>query len=135
MRYLLDTNVVSELRKKVPNEGVKKFVLNAAASQIYISCLTIGEIKIGIFKLQKKDKIAAASIEKWLGLLMYEYSDRILGIDLETAEEWAKLTSSDTNHVVDNLIAAQALQNNMTLVTRNIKDYRVANLKLLNPFT
>ena len=134
MRYLLDTNIISELRKKVPNNGVQEWIKQVQVNQIYISCLTVGEIKTGILKLAKKDKAQARLIDKWLEELMHEYKEQILGIDLETSEEWAKLMSSDSNHIIDNLIAAQAIQNNMTVVTRNIKDYQAGSLKLLNPF-
>ncbi len=134
MKYLLDTNVISELRKKAPNSKVIKWFCNIHSSQLYLSCLTIGEIKVGILKIGKKDQQASLGLMKWLNSLTIDYAEQIIGINLEICEEWAELMSIDSTNAIDSLIAAQAKQGNMTLVTRNVKHYHMFDLKILNPF-
>lgn len=135
MKYLLDTNIISELRKKSPNSAVIKWLSNVHFSQLYLSCITIGEIKTGILKLAKNDKEASLGLEKWMSSLMIDYAQQIINIDMNTCEDWAELMSIDSTNAIDSLIAAQAKQANMILVTRNIKHYNMFNIKLLNPFT
>jgi toxin FitB len=134
MKYLLDTNVVSELRKKVPSNNVIDWFASIHPSQLYLSCLTVGEIKVGILKLAKKDKEASLKLMKWLNSLTADYAKQIIGIDLETSEEWAELMSIDSSNAIDSLIAAQAKQGNMILVTRNIRHYSMFDIRLLDPF-
>lgn len=134
MRYLLDTNVLSELRKKHPNHEVLKWISENKSKELCVSCLTIGEIRHGVLKKSKQDKVAGASLLKWLESLLEEYNDRILGIDLEVCEEWARLLAIDSTNGIDSLIAAQAIATNCTMVTRNIKYFTKFGVKLLNPF-
>ena len=134
MKYLVDTNSISELYKKSPDSRVIQWFLSIGFSQLYLSCITIGEIKKGILKLAKKDKIASLKLEKWLEGIIVNYNERILNIDKETCEEWGELMSIDSMHGIDTLIAAQAKQKNMILVTRNTKHYDMFNIKIFNPF-
>ncbi len=134
MKYLLDTNIISELRKQNPNKQVIDWLANIHPNQLYLSCLTIGEIKVGILKLAKKDKKASLSLMKWLNSLIIDYAKQIVGINLETCEVWAELISIDSSNAIDSLIAAQAKQENMVMVTRNIKHYSMFGIELLNPF-
>lgn len=134
MKYLLDTNVVSEIQKKKSNSQVAAWLSIIHSSQLYLSCITIGEIRKGISKLAKKDKIASLKLEKWLERIIIDYNERILNIDKEICEEWGELMSIDSTNVIDALIAAQAKQSNMILVTRNIKHYNMFNIKIFDPF-
>jgi predicted nucleic acid-binding protein len=134
MRYLLDTNIISELRKKNPNEGVIKWITETHPSQLYVSCISIGELRAGALKKLKQDKVAGEGLLKWVLNLTREYAEQILTIDLETCEEWADLLVIDSTNAIDGIIAAQAKEENMTLVTRNVKHFEMFGIRLLNPF-
>lgn len=134
MKYLLDTNVVSEIQKKKPNPQVVAWFSVVHYSQLHISCITIGEIRKGMLKLSKNDSVASLKLKKWLEELIIDYNERILNIDKEIFEEWGELMSIDGTNAIDALIAAQAKQNNMILVTRNTKHYNMFNIKIFNPF-
>ncbi|MFV9873787.1 MAG: type II toxin-antitoxin system VapC family toxin [Rickettsia conorii subsp. raoultii] len=134
MKYLLDTNVVSEIQKKKSNSQVAAWFSIVHSSQLHLSCITIGEIRKGISKLVKKDKIASLKLEKWLEKIIIYYNERILNIDKEICEEWGELMSIDSTNAIDALIAAQAKQSNMIIVTRNIEHYNMFNIKIFDPF-
>ncbi|WP_342269727.1 type II toxin-antitoxin system VapC family toxin [Rickettsia endosymbiont of Orchestes rusci] len=134
MKYLLDTNIISELRKKTPDIRVMEWFSNIHPSQLYLSCLTIGEIKIGVLKIAKKDKATSLGLMKWLDSLIIDYAEKIIGVNLEICEEWAELMSIDSTNAIDSLIAAQAKQRNIILVTRNIKHYSMFDIRIFNPF-
>ncbi|HJD67755.1 MAG TPA: type II toxin-antitoxin system VapC family toxin [Rickettsia endosymbiont of Bembidion lapponicum] len=134
MKYLIDTNAISELYKKNPDSKVVQWFLSIHTSQLHISCITIGEIRKGISKLAKKDKVASLKLEKWLEGIVIDYDKRILDIDREICEEWGELISIDGTNPIDTLIAAQAKQHNMILVTRNTKHYNMFNIKIFDPF-
>lgn len=134
MKYLLDTNIILELRKKTPDIRVIEWFSNIHFSQVYLSCLTIREIKIEVLKIAKKDKATSLGLMKWLDSLIIDYAEKIIEVNLEICEEWAELMSIDSTNAIDSLIAAQAKQRNMTLVTRNIKHYSMFDIRMFNPF-
>ncbi|MCA0253876.1 MAG: type II toxin-antitoxin system VapC family toxin [Proteobacteria bacterium] len=135
MNYLLDTNIISELSRKKPNQDVVNWVFAPKQrDNLYLSCLTIGEIKLGIIKLRKKNPSAARVLETWIENLLTEYKDKIITINLEVANEWAYLMSIDGTNAIDSLLAAQAKSMKFTLVTRNIKHFSMFDIKILNPF-
>ena len=134
MKYLLDTNIVSELKKRQVNMNVAQWFEMVHESQLYVSAITIGELRAGAIKKSKIDKEQGYLLAKWVDNVIDQYSERILNIDLEICEEWAELLSKDNSNAVDSLIAAQAIARNMILVTRNIKHFKMFNVKLLNPF-
>jgi predicted nucleic acid-binding protein len=134
MRYLLDTNIISELRKKQPNENVVSWFNQIHPSQLYLSSLTIGEVRAGALKKAKTDKRSGDLLLKWVNNLVRDYQEQILGIDLEVSEEWANLLAIDSTNAIDSLLAAQAISMNLVLVTRNIKHFKMFDIKLLNPF-
>lgn len=134
MRYLIDTNVICETVKITPNKNVISWFNNIDNESLYISVLTLGEIKKGLEKttdVSKKEKI-----EIWLERELSPWFDnRILEIDKLIAMKWGELLSkSKTKPVIDSLIAATALHYNLTLVTRNIQDFDYPNLEVINPF-
>jgi toxin FitB len=134
MSFLLDTNVVSELRRRTPSPNVLQWFETVAAHEIHISVLTIGEIRQGIELLRRKDPIAAASIEGWLLGLVTTYRDRIVDVDASIAETWGRLNVPDPVPTIDGLLAATALVNGWTLVTRNVGDVERTGVRILNPF-
>ena len=134
MKYLLDTNIISELKKKSPNHDVVNWFEGIKTDDLYLSCITIGELKSGALKKSKTDVKTGKLLIKWIDGLMADYEEQILNIDLETCEIWAELLNIDSTNAIDGLIAAQSLQSNMVLVTRNIKHFKMFDIKLFNPF-
>lgn len=135
MSFLLDTNVLAEMRRRTPNAGVAAWFDSVDSRQLYLSVLTIGEIRQGICRLQRCDHAQAAVFDRWLGGLLRAYSDRVVPITAEVAEEWGRLNVPDPVPVVDGLLAATAKVHGWTLVTRNISDVASTGAHLLNPFT
>lgn len=132
--YLVDTNVISEVRKgKKANAGVKSFFENADEADLYLSVQTIGEIRNGVEKLKNRGDIPQSQkADAWLTMLVSEYSDRILQFDTECAQVWGKLMAVNNNSI-DMQIAAIALIHDLTVVTRNVGDFNIG-IQLLNPF-
>lgn len=135
--YLLDTNIISELRKGGrANPGVTAFFATMAAEDIYLSVQTIGEIRCGVENIRKRgDREQANRLEAWLDMVVAEYSDRILGFDIDCAQVWGKLMSPSPQHPVDKQIAAIALIYDLTVVTRNTEDFESTGVRSLNPFS
>src|SRR5450759_4647234 len=134
MTFLLDTNVVSELRKRDPDPHVLAWYGKVTSAQIFVSVLTIGEIRLGIERLRRKDSAQADVLEQWLRGLQGAYGDHIIDVDTEVAEEWGRLNVPDPLPVIDGLLAASAKTRGWTLVTRNTADVAHAGVLLLNPF-
>ena len=131
--YLLDTNVVSELRRPKPNERVRQWLQQASPSELFISAVTVGEIQSGIEITREQDQEKAAAIEVWLDQVME--TSQIIGLDAHTFRIWARLMHRQSNNVIeDALIAASAIANQFTVVTRNIGDFEQFGLKVVNPF-
>jgi predicted nucleic acid-binding protein len=134
MSHLLDTNVLSELRKKQPDPGVLEWFATVRASELFVSVLVIGEIRQGVDRLARRDPAQADVFDRWLKQLTAVYDDRIVPITTEIAEEWGRLNVPDRLPVVDGLLAATALVRDWTLVTRNTADVGSTGVRLLNPF-
>ncbi len=134
MSYLLDTNVVSEIRKKAPDRGVASWFASVQADELFLSVLVVGEIRQGIERLVRRDPIQAEIFERWLSRLVRSYGDRIIPITARVAETWGRLNVPDPVPVVDGLMAATALLNDWTLVTRNTADVKSTGVRFLNPF-
>jgi predicted nucleic acid-binding protein len=135
MSCLLDTNVVSEVRKPVQNAGVRQWFAAVRAEELFLSVLVVGEVRRGMERLRRRDPAQAAVYEAWLGTLHRDYADRTLPITKEIAEEWGRLNAIDPLPVIDALLAATALVYGLTLVTRNTADFARTGVRLLNPFT
>lgn len=135
--FLLDTNVLSETRKKKADAGLISFLQSAEASSLFISVLTIGELRKGIIakKLRDPDPNAGNRLAAWVEGLEVSFADRILGIDAATARLWGDWSGQRPRPVVDTLLAATAVLHDLTFVTRNLRDVRGIPVKLLNPWT
>ncbi len=134
MRYMLDTNILSELNRKIPNPKVLAWIDKIPTKLLYISCISVGEIKKGIIKKAKTDKSTALNLENWLEEILITYSNKILNVDLAVCQKWAELLVIDGTNDIDSQLAAQAIVHDMVLVTRNTKHFTKFAVKLLNPF-
>jgi len=137
--FLLDTNVISEIRKKQKiNNGVKQFFKSIVDENItlFISVITIGELRRGIELIRHRgDHKQANQLEDWLIIILTEYQDNILEIENDIAQLWGKLRSPHSENALDKLIAATALIHDLTVVTRNEKHFFETGVKILNPFS
>ena len=134
MSYLLDTNVVSELRRPRPDRGVLAWFDSVGSTELHLSVLVLGEIRQGVEKLARRDPDQAATYEKWLLELVDLFGDRIVRVTAEVADLWGRLNVPDRLPAVDGLLAATALVHGWTLVTRNTSDVARTGARLLNPF-
>ena len=132
---LLDTVVLSELRKTTPNAGVVSFIEAQATDALFLSVLTIGEIEAGIEKQRAVAPEFAQELNHWLMLLELQFAQCILPVTPAIAKLWGRLCVQTGNKSVDNLIAATALCHNLIVATRNVKDFQPTGVRVLNPFT
>lgn len=134
--YLLDTNVVSELRKGTrANPDLMAFFADLRAEDIYLSVQTIGELRRGVENIRGRGDLPQADrLEAWLDVLISDHASRILEFDLECAQLWGKLMSPNPQHPIDKQIAAIGLIYDLTVVTRNTADFQSSGVRLLNPF-
>lgn len=135
MRYLLDTNVVSELVRPRADKQVVAWLGGLRTHQIYLSVLTIGEIRTGVQRLVPRDAARAAALETWVHGLEETYGDRILPVTLEIAQRWPAVHAARPLPVVDSLLAATALAHGLTVATRNTKDFADSGVPVVNPFS
>ena len=135
MAFLLDTNIVSELRRgDAANAGVINWFDGQSPRELFLSVLTVGEIRQGVEQLRVKDKPQAARLDRWVTGLVQFYEDRLIYVDGDVAEEWGRLRAARSVPVVDALIAATARVHDLTLVTRNVRDFAKLRVRLVNPF-
>lgn len=135
VRYLLDTNVLSEARRPRGDEGVKDWISSVPTDDLYLSVLVVGEVRRGVERLRRRDTAQAELYEAWLETVLRDYADRILPVDAETADEWGRMSVPDPVPIVDGLMAATAGVRGMTFVTRNTADVERTGVSLLNPFS
>lgn len=136
--YLIDTNVVSEARKKArANPGVTDFFNHvvAAGAPVYLSVISVGEIRRGVEALRHRGDPAQANLlETWLTTILSQFEANILDFDADAAQVWGWLRVPRSEHALDKQIAAIALINDLTVVTRNTIDFEGTGVRLLNPF-
>lgn len=134
VKYLIDTNVISELRKQDrADSGVLAFFQQA--QHLYLSVITIGELRRGVELIRHRgDDQQANLLEEWLETVVADYADQILDFTIFEAQVWGKLRVPNPHNALDKQIAATALSYGLTLVTRNVKDFADTGVCLLNPF-
>jgi predicted nucleic acid-binding protein len=132
--WLLDTMVISELRKRTPDPNVLTWLSLAPENKLYISVVTISEIQRGIASQRIKDSQFAESLQFWLDTLMRNYGDRVLPISTEIGCLWGELTASVGHDGADVMIAATALHHGLVVVTRNERHFAPFSVKVLNPY-
>lgn len=135
MRFLLDTNVIAEIRKGArANANVRSWFAALDPEAVLLSVVTVGEIRRGIENVRRRDTTAARSLERWLRRVITDHSDRILVVDLPVAEEWGRLNVPDPLPAIDGILAATAKVHGLTLATRNVKDVARSGVDVVNPF-
>ncbi|GIG23470.1 twitching motility protein PilT [Cellulomonas chitinilytica] len=134
MRALLDTNVVSELRKSRPDPAVDAWARTTDLSDLYLSAVTVGEIQTGIHLLGRRDAAQAARLGAWLRRTVRQFSDRVLPVDTSVALAAAELHVPDRRPANDAYLAATALVHDLVVVTRNTRDFAGLGLEVLNPW-
>ena len=135
MSYLLDTNVLSELRRKTPNPAVSAWFATRPATSLFLSVLTLGELRKGIDGV--KDAARRLALSDWLQTEMSVFfMGRVLSIDEQVADRWGQLVAAARRPLpaVDSLLAATALVHGLSMVTRNAKDFEGQGLEVINPW-
>ena len=135
MNHLIDTNIISEIRKGDRcHRHVTAWFTSIDDEDIYLSVLAIGEIRKGIEKARRTDPAQARALEKWLSTVKQSYGERILPIDQMVADEWGNMSAIRAGPTIDTLLAATAKVHKMTLATRNVADVTGLGAAVLNPF-
>lgn len=135
MTYLIDTNIISEVRKGAQcNPHVAAWYAAVDDGELYLSVLVLGEIRKGIERTRAKRPDQAKALEEWLDTVTRSFAERILPIDQTTAQEWGRMSAKRPVSTIDALLAATAKVNRMTLVTRNTADVADLGAVILNPF-
>lgn len=135
MAWLLDTNILSEIRKgKKADAKVRQWFHSIAGERAYISVLSLGEIRKGIELLKKRSPQRYAELEQWLNQIQELYEEDILPVSEDIADQWGRMTAQRTLPVIDELLAATAVVHRLTLATRNIRDFQGCGVRLFNPF-
>ena len=136
MSYLIDTNVISEMSKTNPNKAVSDWIKSTPETELYLSVITIGEIILGIQKLSEKTR--RSKLSSWLNeLISVGFTDRILDINIGVMQAWGKMFAilPRSLPIQDTFIAATAIAHNLTVVTRNIRDFNcIPGLSIINPW-
>jgi predicted nucleic acid-binding protein len=135
MAYLVDTNVLSELRKGERCQApVAQWFAAVDDEELFLSVLVIGELQRGVDRIRRRDAKSADALERWLGNLTAKYSERILPITLPIAKLWGSFGVPDPIPTLDGLLAATAVHHDLVLATRNVKDVSSTGVQLVNPF-
>jgi predicted nucleic acid-binding protein len=136
MAWLADTNVLSELRKgERCDAGVQAWYEGTLGTDLFTSVLVIGETRRGIESVRRRDPVQAAALDRWLLGLRGSMRDQVLSIDARVAERWGVLNVPNPLPTVDGLLAATALEHDLTLVTRNTRDFVSTGVRILDPFS
>jgi hypothetical protein len=132
--YLLDTDIVSELRKPRPNANVTSWIDPIAPADLFFSLITVVEIERGIERRRYDDPVFARDLAAWLDAIFRLYGERVLPLTINIALRWGKLSAQIGNTNLDLGIAATALEHGLTVVTRNIAHYERTGVAIVNPF-
>jgi hypothetical protein len=133
--YLIDTNVLSELRKRErQNPHVASWYATTEADELFLSVLVVGEVRRGIESLARRDPATSRALDAWLRVVLGSFADRILPVTTEIAQRWGHLSAPKQVPIIDGLLAATAQVHGLVLVTRNVKDFVGSGTVVLDPF-
>ena len=132
--YLLDTNVISETRKTRADPSVTAFLDAADSAGLFLSVLTLGELRKGVAARRRSDPVAADRLGAWVDGIETMFADRVLPVDATVARLWGELTAGRSLPVIDTLIAATAIASGLTLATRNTRDVEATGIPLVDPW-
>lgn len=132
--YLLDTDVISELRRRRRNRNVVAWNSDVSAADLFLSVVTIGEIELGIARQRVRNPSFAKDLANWLEVTLRAYEERILPLTVGIARRWGRLAAQLGNKQLDLAIAATALEHGVTVVTRNVSDFEPTGVTVLDPF-
>lgn len=133
--YLLDTVVLSEIRKRQRDPAVVEWMTSQRDADLFLSAVTIGEIERGIVLQKSRNSPFSDELSQWLDKILSLYSDRVLPVDIATARLWGRLSAEIGNDSPDLLIAATAMIHGLTVVTRNTRHFEPTGVAVLNPFS
>ena len=131
---LLDTDVLSALRRRERNPAVTRWLEGQRTADLYLSVVTVGEIERGIAQQRRRNPPFAEDLARWLNRVLGSYGERVLPIDTPTARRWGQLSGDLGHDSADLLIAATALEHGLTVVTRNTRHFEPTGVQVLNPF-
>jgi predicted nucleic acid-binding protein len=132
--YLIDTMVLSELRKKRRDPRLVTWLATVPAADLYLSVVTLGEVEKGIARQQSSNPAFAQRLARWLDEVLRLYAGRILPVGVEVARRWGRLAAAHGDHAADLLIAATAVERGLTVVTRNLQHFQATGVAVLDPF-
>jgi hypothetical protein len=133
--YLIDTVVLSELRKPRRDARLISWVERQRTTELFVSVITIGEIERGITLQRARNPDFASALADWLDRMLVLYGERIIPFDLQSARRWGRLSATLGNDGADLMISATAIEHGLTVVTRNVSDFEPTGVSILNPFT
>jgi predicted nucleic acid-binding protein len=132
--YLIDTVVLSELRKRERSAGIVRWLRDKTVDALFLSAITIGEIERGVLRQQAKNPVFAEALGAWLARTVETYGDRILSVDTRVTRRWGRLSARIGHGGADLLIAATALEHRLTVVTRNVRHFLPTGVPVEDPF-
>jgi predicted nucleic acid-binding protein len=132
--YLIDTVVLSELRRPKRDLRLASWIKKQRTSDLYLSVVTVGEIERGIVLQRTRDPDFATALASWLDRVLALYAERVLPFDLQIARRWGQLSAALGNDSADLMISATALEHGLTIVTQNVSDFKPTGVAIFNPF-
>ncbi|MEI6545349.1 MAG: type II toxin-antitoxin system VapC family toxin [Methylococcales bacterium] len=134
MSYLLDTDILSAIRRKQRDQNLEKWLHSINSLDVYISVVTIGEVERGITQQRRNNPEFAEDLQRWLDTILHRYQQRILPLSISIAQRWGRLSGELGHNSADLMIAATALEHNLIVATRNTRHFEPTQVGLINPY-
>ena len=134
MSFLLDTDILSAIRRKQRDQNLEKWLLSINSLDVYISVVTIGEVERGITQQRRNNPEFAEDLQRWLDTILQRYQQRILPLSISIAQRWGRLSGELGHNSADLMIAATALEHNLIVATRNTRHFEPTQVSLINPY-
>lgn len=134
MSFLLDTDILSAIRRKQRHQNLEKWLLSINSLDVYISVVTIGEVERGITQQRRNNPAFAEDLQRWLDTILQRYQQRILPLSISIAQRWGRLNAELGHNSADLMIAATALEHNLIVATRNTRHFEPTQVGLINPY-